>query len=86
MTIEERKSNLDRIIARYIREGYHIESRTKTSAQMCKPKKFSFFWAALWLLVFGVGLLFYLLWYAAKKNKYAFLRVDEKGNVKVRVK
>jgi len=47
---------LEAEIARYTQRGYRVLSRTDTSAQLLRPKKFSFLWALLWFLLFGIGL------------------------------
>jgi len=33
---------------------------------MPKPKQFSFLWALLWFLVFGIGIVVYLIYYASR--------------------
>lgn len=80
-TKEERTFVLNRAIVPYIKRGYRVASRTETTAQLVKPKKFSFLWAVLWTLAFGVGLVFYLFYYAAKRDKVVYLEVDERGRV-----
>ena len=35
---------------------------------MIKKRKFSFFWAFLWFLLWGVGLIIYILYYLSKKD------------------
>ena len=55
------------------RKGYRIQSRTDWTAIMVKPKKFSFFFAVLWFLALGIGLVVYLLWYAAKRDEVIYL-------------
>jgi uncharacterized membrane protein len=65
----------------YVRHGYRVVNQTATTAQLVKPKRFSFLWAILWLLMFGVGLLVYLLYYAAKKDTVVYLEVVN-GKVK----
>lgn len=62
-------------IARRTTQGWEIVSRSATEAQMRRPKRFSFGWALLWFLVFGVGLLVYLVWHWLKAEQLAYLRV-----------
>jgi len=83
MNIEDRKIILDREVGNYIKRGFRIISRTDTTAQLVKPKKFSLLWAFLWFLLFGIGLLVYVFYYVAKKDQTAYLEVDELGNVKI---
>lgn len=59
----------------YVRQGHRVQSQTETSAQLIKPKVFSFVWAFLWLLAFGIGLIVYLLYYAAKRDKSVYLSI-----------
>lgn len=82
LSIEERRVILDRQVKRYIKRGFRVVSRTDTTAQLVQPKKFSFLWALLWFLAFGVGLIVYLLYYAGKKEQTVYLEIDEKGHVK----
>lgn len=57
----------------YAKQGYRVVSQTEHSAQLVKPKQFSFIWALLWFLCLGVGLIVYLLYYASKKDKMVYL-------------
>ena len=67
----------------YVRQGYRVASQTETTAQLVKPKRFSFVWALGWFLLFGIGLIVYLLYYAAKKDKAIYLTVQADGTVHV---
>lgn len=60
----------------YVAQGYRVVSQTPTSAQIVKPKTFSFVWAFLWFLCLGIGLIVYLLYYAAKKDQSVYLIAD----------
>ena len=82
LSIEERRTILDREIKRYIKRGFRVINRTDTTAQLVKPKKFSFLWALLWFLLFGIGLIVYLLYYAGKKDEPVYLEVNERGRIK----
>ena len=79
----ERSRLLEEAIGRYVSWGFHVRLRTPTSAQLVKPKQFSFVWALLWFLLFGVGLLVYVFYYAAKKDVGVYLHVDDHGNTTV---
>jgi len=67
-------NNLDQRIAMYVKHGYHVTERTEHSAQLVKPKKFSFFWATAWFLCFGVGILVYLFYYWSKRDQVVYLQ------------
>ena len=82
LSIENRRTLLEGAIAKYVTVGYRVVSSTDTTAQMVRPKKFSFLWATLWSLVFGVGLLVYVFYYTSKKEDTLYLSVDERGRVK----
>lgn len=36
----------------------------------------------MWFLLLGIGLVIYLIYYAAKKDEDVYLEVDEFGNVR----
>ena len=82
MDLEQRTAILDREIAAYVKRGYHLTARTPTTAQLIKPKKFSFLWALLWFCAFGIGLLVYLFYYAAKRDDSIYLEVTATGSLK----
>ena len=67
----------------YVRKGYVVQSQTETSAQLVKPKVFSFVWALLWFLLLGIGVLVYIFYYMSKKDQTVYLYVED-GNVKSR--
>ncbi len=58
-------------------QGYQVVSQTETSAQLVKPKSFSFGWAFLWFLFFGIGLLVYVLYYMMKSDGAIYLYVED---------
>jgi len=64
-------------IGRRTAQGWEIVSRGPTEAQMRRPKRFSFGWAFLWFLLFGVGVFVYLIWHWLKAEQLAYLRVVE---------
>ena len=63
-------------INEYVRKGYHVQSQTGTTAQLVKPKSFSFGWAFLWFLLLGFGLLIYILYYVSKKDETVYLYIE----------
>lgn len=82
LSLEQRKAILDRAVLRYTKRGFRIVHRTDTEAQLIKTKKFSFLWALLWFLVFGVGILVYLLYYWSKRDEQIYLQVDDFGKIR----
>jgi uncharacterized membrane protein len=62
-------------IQRYIKKGFRVTTQTNTTAQLIKPKHFSFLWAFLWFLLAGIGLLVYVIYYMAKKDEIIYLQV-----------
>ena len=63
-------------INEYVRKGYHVQSQTETTAQLVKPKSFSFGWAFLWFLLLFFGLLIYILYYVSKKDETVYLYIE----------
>ena len=80
LTLEERKSILEKQISILSQRGYSVTSRTDTTATLLKPKEFSFIWALLWFLVFGIGILVYIFYYMSKKDYVKYLNIDENYN------
>ena len=78
----ERSRELEEEIAHYMHDGFFVRQRSATTAQLVRPKKFSFIWALLWFLVFGIGIVVYLIYYAAKQDEGRYLEVGEYGAIK----
>jgi F0F1-type ATP synthase assembly protein I len=78
----ERSRLLDEEVGQFLRDGFFLRQRTPTTAQLVRPKRFSFIWAFLWLLVFGIGIIVYLIYYAAKQDEGRYVEVDEYGAVR----
>ena len=81
LPIEQRTAFLDQQIRQYANRGFRVISRSETTAQLVKPKKFSFILAALGLLLWGVGLLLYLFYYWSQKDQTVLIQVDPQGRV-----
>jgi hypothetical protein len=64
-----RERVIDGLCLRYQRQGWLVAGKTGISAQLVKPKIFSVVWAFLWLLLFGAGIIVYLIYYMAKRPK-----------------
>lgn len=77
----QRTAALDAEIRQYVAGGFRVVTQTPVSAQLIRPKQFSCAIATLSLLVFGVGVLVYLFYYAALRDDVFYLTVDENGRV-----
>jgi hypothetical protein len=84
LSLEKRKELLEREIGIYGKRGFHVVTRTDTTAQLMRPKHFSCLWATLWFLVFGVGLLIYAFYYLSKSDEVVNIFIDEYGQVRRR--
>jgi hypothetical protein len=78
---EQRREILQQEINKYLKRGYRVISQTDTTAQLIKPKRFSFLWAVAWFFVFGFGLLIYVFWYLSRKDETIYLEVSSNGQV-----
>ncbi len=58
----------------YVQLGYRVVSQTEVSAQLVKPKQFSFIWALLLVLI-------YFFYYMSKKDETVYLTVGADGRV-----
>ena len=76
MSLEERREILEKEIRKYVKRGYQVASRTDTTAQLIKPKKFSLFWFCVGLIIL------YLAYYMWKRDKTVYLEVDKLGRIK----
>lgn len=81
MTTEMRRNILEQEIQSYVRRGYRVLSQTDTSAQLIKPKKFSFLLAVLLFIIMVLPFILYLLWYMASKDKTVYISVDAAGRI-----
>ena len=68
-------------IDRLVQDGYRVVSETEFSAQLVKPKAFSFGWALIWFLFFGIGVLIYIFYYMAKKDAVVYLTHSPDGSI-----
>ena len=82
LTAEAREAALDAEVRACVRRGYRVLARTPTTAQLVKPKRFSFLlFVVLAVLVLLPGLL-YLLWYATQRDESLYLEVQEDGKIR----
>ena len=79
---EDRSDILEKEVRKYVGRGYRVTSRTDTTAQLVKPKKFSKFWAILWFCCLVFPFVIYILWYMAKKDKMVSLEIDKLGRIR----
>jgi uncharacterized BrkB/YihY/UPF0761 family membrane protein len=77
MAITPLRQEIDQLV----RDGYRVVAETETSAQLVKPKVFSFVWALIWFLLLGFGLLIYIFYYLAKKDTTVYLSVTPDGSI-----
>ena len=78
----ERADILDVEVSRYTARGYRVVTRTPSSAQLVRPKRFSVVAALAWLLLLGVGLLIYLLSYAGQRDEAMHITVTADGRIR----
>jgi hypothetical protein len=76
---------LEDSVARYQANGWILISKTSRTAQLSKPKKFSWGWFTFWLIIglflILLPLIIYLIYYGVKKDEVVTLEVDEKGTL-----
>lgn len=82
LPIEQRTAILDKEVQSYVKQGYRVLSQTPTSAQLVKPKKFSFLVFIILLILMVLPALLYVLWFAVKKDESVYLTVDDRGKIK----
>ncbi|MDD9911887.1 MAG: hypothetical protein OXR68_07390 [Alphaproteobacteria bacterium] len=74
------------IIQKYGQRGYVLTYEGDDYLQFTKPKRFSFGWALLWVLLifaFGIGLLFLaiqIIMYLSKKDEVIIVNLKQKEN------
>ena len=79
--IERRKEVLEKTVSKYVRQGWHVISRTETTAQLSRDKRASCLLALILALFLLVPAVLYLLLYRGTENLY--IEVDEQGKVKI---
>ncbi len=72
---------LDERIFQYAEGGYRVIHRSDDSVQLLRPKRFSFLWAVIWFLFFGMGILVYFAYYFAKREKTTYITVTSSGSI-----
>ncbi len=66
-------------VAKLTADGYRVTFATATTVQLVKPKEFNLAAACAWLLLFGIGLLVYVLYYVAKEDDVVTLNVTTRA-------
>ncbi len=79
--IERQRQALQQTILYYTQHDWVVISQTDTTAQLLKPKRFSFFWAIVWALLI-IGIVIYLLYYITKSETHLYLYVDDNCDVR----
>lgn len=82
--MEQPTAMLQAAIDNYIAAGYRITSQTPTSAQLVRPKQFSCLLATISFLLFGIGVVIYLFYFASLRDDVTYLHVDQSGQVQAR--
>jgi hypothetical protein len=77
---EQRSAILHSELRRWVAHGFRVVTQTQTSAQLVKPKEFSFL-LALVLVFTLVGFVVYILWYLTAKDQSVHIEVDQFGRV-----
>lgn len=82
LSLEERKAYLSAEIAKYLRQGFHVINQTDTTAQLQKDKGFS---CLLFLLLLLLGIIPGIIYILVRRDRHAYITVDEFGNVNVKI-
>ncbi len=67
----------------YLSRGFFVSGLTARSARLVKPKRFNVSAAILWLLFFGAGLFFYLIYFASSRDEVVDVQLGADGRVRV---
>jgi hypothetical protein len=82
LSTQQRTEILDREVRNYVKKGYRVVSRSDTTAQLVRPKKFSLLIALICFVLAVVPFVLYLLWYMASRDKTVYLEVDTNGKIR----
>ena len=78
VTLEQRRTALQREVRKYVSRGYRVVSQTDTTAQLVKPKRFSLLW---FFILLGI---LYVPFYLFARDRQVYLEVDKYGRVRTR--
>jgi Mn2+/Fe2+ NRAMP family transporter len=65
--------SFEKLISSYVKKGYKVVSRTPTTAQLVREKKFSCLIATVTFLFLAIPFFVYLFWYLANKEKTVYI-------------
>lgn len=77
----QRSEPLEREIESYLSRGFRVLSRTDTTAQLIKPRRYDPTWGCLGFLTFGVFWVIGLLVFLMSKDQLVYLSLDASGQV-----
>ncbi len=81
ISIEKRREILEQEIAKYVKEGWHVVSRTDKTSQLTRERGASCLVAFILAIFLIVPAVLYLLLY--KKTEGLYIEVDRDGNVHI---
>ena len=81
VSLAQRTTALNEAIAHFTAQGFRVVTKSQTSAQLMRPKQFSWLAAILSLLLLGIGFLIYRVYYLGQKDETIFLEVTSDGTV-----
>ena len=81
VSLARRTVALNEAIAHFTGQGFRVVTKSQTSAQLMRPKQFSWAAAILSLLLLGIGFLIYLVYYLGQKDETIFLEVTPDGTI-----
>ncbi len=79
----DRIAPLENAIEPYLRDGFRVVSRTETSVQLIKARRYNPTWGCLGFLTFGVFWVIGLLDFLLQKDRLVYLSLDANGTVLV---
>ena len=77
-------NGLEEAIGAYVADGYIVTAQAAGAAQLVRRKTFSFPWALIWFLLYGIGLVLYVCWYLAKNDETMYITVEPDGSLRGR--
>jgi len=81
VSLAQRTAALNEAIAHFTAQGFRIVSKSEASAQLMRPKQFSWLAAILSFLLLGIGFVIYLVYYLGQKDETIFVEVTPDGTV-----
>lgn len=76
------EQRLQQRVNELVGQQYRVISQTPTTAQLVKPKRFSFLWFALWLVLMVAPALVYVLYHLfLKRERQVYLSLNADGTL-----